>query len=114
MIDTAWAQTGGAAGAPPTIVSFLPLALVFGVFYFLLIRPQQLKAKEHKVILANLKKNDEIITNGGLYGRVLALADDVVTVEIAPNVKVRISRPQIATVITADKAPIEIEKDRAK
>jgi len=114
MIDTAWAQTGGAAGAPPTIVSFLPLALVFGVFYFLLIRPQQLKAKEHKVILANLKKNDEIITNGGLYGRVLALADDVVTVEIAPNVKVRISRPQIATVITADKAPIEKEKDRAK
>src|SRR5215468_7160414 len=102
MTDVAWAQ-GGAAGAPPTLVSFLPLALVFAVFYLLLIRPQQQKAKEHKVLLANLKKNDEIITSGGLYGRVLALSDDVITVEIAPNVKVRISRPQVATVVTAPK-----------
>jgi preprotein translocase subunit YajC len=103
MIDIAWAQNGAAGGAPPTLVSFLPLALVFAVFYFLLIRPQQQKAKEHKLILANLKKNDQIITSGGLHGRVLALADDVVTVEIAPNVKVQISRPQIATVVTASK-----------
>src|SRR5262245_28558285 len=103
MTGVAWAQAGGGA-PPPTLVSFLPLALVFVVFYFLLIRPQQQKAKEHKLLLANLKKNDEIITNGGLYGRVLALADDVITVEIAPNVKVRISRPQIATIVTAPKA----------
>jgi preprotein translocase subunit YajC len=114
MIDTAWAQTGGAPGAPPTLISFLPLALVFGVFYFLLIRPQQLKAKEHKVTLANLKKNDEIITSGGLYGRVLALAEEVVTVEIAPNVKVRISRPQIATVVTAPKPPDKTTNDKEK
>lgn len=109
MIDTAWAQTG-AAGGPPTLVSFLPLALVFVVFYFLLIRPQQQKAKEHRVLLANLKKNDEIITNGGIYGRVLAMADDVVTVEIAPNVKVRVSRPQIATVVTAPKPAEKTEQ----
>ena len=102
MIDVAWAQ-GGAGGAPPTLISFMPLALVFVVFYLLLIRPQQQKAKEHKLLLANLKKNDEIITSGGLYGRVLALADEVITVEIAPNVKVRISRPQIATIVTAPK-----------
>jgi preprotein translocase subunit YajC len=101
MIDVAWAQ--GGAGTPPTLVSFLPLALVFVVFYLLLIRPQQQKAKEHKLLLANLKKNDEIITNGGLYGRVLALAEDIITVEIAPNVKVRVSRPQIATIVTAPK-----------
>jgi len=104
MIGTAWAQAGGGGGAPPTLVSFLPLALVFVVFYFLLIRPQQQKAKEHKLMLANLKKNDQIITSGGLYGRVLTLADDVVTVEIAPNVKVLISRPQISTVVTASKS----------
>jgi preprotein translocase subunit YajC len=118
MIDVAWAQTGGVGAAPPTLVSFLPLALVFGVFYFLLIRPQQQKAKEHRIVLANLKKNDQIITSGGLYGRVLALADDVVTVEIAPNVKVQISRPQIATVVTAgkpaDRPAAEKEKDKAK
>jgi preprotein translocase subunit YajC len=111
MIDTAWAQVGGGPAGPSTLVSFLPLALVFVVFYFLLIRPQQQKAKEHRVLLANLKKNDEIITNGGLYGRVLAMADDVVTVEIAPNVKVRVSRPQIATVVTAPK-PTEKDQQR--
>ena len=111
MIDVAWAQ-GGAAGAPPTLISFMPLALVFVVFYLLLIRPQQQKAKEHKALLANLKKNDEIITSGGLYARVLVLADDIVTVEIAPNVKVRISRPQIATIITAPKAGEEKDKNK--
>lgn len=109
MIGTAWAQTAGGA-APPTLVSFLPLGLVFVVFYFLLIRPQQQKAKEHRVLLANLKKNDEIITNGGLFGRVLALTDDVVTVEIAPNVKVRVSRPQIASVVSAIANDKEKEK----
>jgi len=112
MTGVAWAQAGG-GGAPPTLVSFLPLALVFVVFYFLLIRPQQQKAKEHKLMLTNLKKNDQIITSGGLYGRVLTLADDVVTVEIAPNVKVLISRPQIATVVTASKSD-DKEKDKAK
>ena len=55
------------------MVSFLPLLLVFVVFYFLLIRPQQQKAKEHKTRLANLKKNDEVVTGGGLYGKVIAL-----------------------------------------
>ena len=75
MIDVAWAQVGGGGGGPPTLISFLPLALVFVVFYFLLIRPQQQKAKEHKVLLANIKKNDEIITSGGLYGRVLAILE---------------------------------------
>jgi preprotein translocase subunit YajC len=118
MIGTAWAQAGGGGAGPPTLVSFLPLALVFVVFYFLLIRPQQQKAKEHRVLLDNLKKNDEIITSGGLYGRVLAFADDVVTVEIAPNVKVRISRPQIASVVTApkpgDKSSNDKEKDKTK
>ena len=117
MIGTAWAQAAGGGAAPPTLVSFLPLGLVFVVFYFLLIRPQQQKAKEHKLLLANLKKNDQIITSGGLYGRVLTMADDVVTVEIAPNVKVLVSRPQIASVVTAaksDKLPNDKEKEKTK
>lgn len=114
MINPAWAQAAH-PGSPPAFVSFAPLVLIFVVFYFLLIRPQQQKAKEHRTMLANLKKNDEIITNGGLYGRVLGMADDIVTVEIAPNVKVRISRPQIANITTADKpATPDKEKDRAK
>jgi preprotein translocase subunit YajC len=98
MTDAAWAQAGG--GAPPALVSFLPLLLVFVVFYFLLIRPQQQKAKEHRTMLGNLKKNDEVITAGGLYGKVVALTDKVVTLEIAQNVRVRVSRPQINEVVS--------------
>jgi len=110
VIDTALAQ-GAAGGAPPAFMSFLPLVLVFGVFYFLLIRPQQQKAKEHQQMLDALKKNDEVVTGGGLFGRVVVISDDVVTVEIAPKVQVRVSRPTISHVQTRDKAK---EKDKDK
>jgi preprotein translocase subunit YajC len=118
MIDVAWAQGAAGGGAPPALVQLLPFVLLFAVFYFLIIRPQQQKQKDHTVLLANLKRNDEVITNGGLYGRVMALADDVVTLEIAPNIRVRVARPQIATVITAkpggSAATNDKEKDKAK
>jgi preprotein translocase subunit YajC len=118
MIDAAWAQAGGGAAAPPTLISFLPILVIFVVFYFLLIRPQQQKAKEHRVMLSNLKRNDEIVTGGGIYGKVVQLADDIVTVEIAPNVRVRVSRAQISAVVTAkaaeSKPTQEKEKDKAK
>lgn len=110
MIGTAWAQGGGAA-APPAFVSFFPLLLVFVVFYFLLIRPQQQKAKEHKTMLDNLKKNDDVITAGGMYGKVVTMSDDVVTLEIANNVRVRVSRPQINTVLSAARKE---DKDKPK
>lgn len=120
MIDAAWAQMPGGGAAPPTLISFLPIGIIFVIFYFLLIRPQQQKAKEHRGMLDNLKKNDEVITNGGIYGRVLAMADDVVTLEIAPNVRVRVSRPLINSVVTAPKPATDgkstndKEKDKAK
>jgi preprotein translocase subunit YajC len=120
MIDAAWAQgAAGAAGGPPIWIQLLPFAGLFAVFYFLIIRPQQQKQNQHTAMLANLKRNDEIITSGGLYGRVMQLNDDVVTVEIAPNVKVRVSRPQIANVVTAAKASsgqaaTDKEKEKAK
>jgi preprotein translocase subunit YajC len=111
MIDVAWAQAGG-AGAPAPLVSFLlPIALIFGVFYFLLIRPQQQRDKEHKMMLANLKKNDKVVTSGGLHGRVTDLGDDVITIEVAPNVRVRVSRSHIGTVLTAPKAE---DKDKPR
>jgi preprotein translocase subunit YajC len=117
MIDVAWAQGAGAGGGPPMIVQLLPFIGLFLVFYFLIIRPQQQKQNQHTQMLANLKKNDEVITSGGLYGRIMALSDDVVTLEIAPNVRVRVSRPQIASVVSAVKAtppPNDKEKDKAK
>jgi preprotein translocase subunit YajC len=103
MTDMAWAQ-GGVGASPPALVSFLPLLLVFVVFYFLLIRPQQQKTKEHGALLENLKRNDDVITSGGLYGKVMALEPEIVTLEIAPNVKVRVSRAQITTVLSAVRA----------
>lgn len=108
MIGTAMAQAG-AGGAPPAFLSFLPLVLVFGVFYFLLIRPQQQKARQHQDVLAALKRNDEIVTGGGLFGKVVAIAGDIVTVEVAPKVHVRVSRPTISHVVSAMR-----DKDKLK
>jgi preprotein translocase subunit YajC len=99
MIDTAYAMAapGGTGGGDlSTLMSFAPMILIFGVFYFLLIRPQQKKAKEHRMLLENLKKGDAVLTNGGLYGKVTALTDQVVTLEIAEKVRVRVSRGAIA------------------
>jgi len=113
MINPAWAQAAPGA-APPAIMQFAPLILIFVVFYFLLIRPQQQKAKEHKTMLANLKRNDDVITTGGLYGKIMALTDKVATLEIAPNVRVRVDRQQIASMVSAGTAEDNKEKEKDK
>jgi len=112
MINSAWAQAAPGA-APPALMQFMPLVLIFVVFYFLLIRPQQQKAKEHKTMLANLKRNDDVITAGGLYGKIMALTDRIVTLEIAPNVRVRVDRQQIAS-LAKSQPEEDKEKDKAK
>ncbi len=103
MWDMTWAQTAQFFPAPSTLVSFVPLILVFVIFYILLIRPQQKKAKEHSEMLSKLKKNDEVMTSGGIYGKVVALTDEVVTLEVAPNVRIRVQRPQISALAKGDK-----------
>ncbi len=113
MINPAWAQAGG--GGPSPLVNLFPLVLIFVVFYFLLIRPQQQKAKEHRTMLSNLKVNDEVVTAGGLYGKIVQLSDRIVTLEIAPNVRVRVDRPQIAQLAHAAKpASGDDPKDKKK
>jgi preprotein translocase subunit YajC len=104
MLDIAYAQIAPGLGGPGQMLSFLPLVLIFVVFYFLLIRPQQKKAKQHQEMLGKLKKNDEVMTSGGIYGKVVTLAENVVTLEVAPNVRIRVNRPQISTVMTNDKS----------
>jgi preprotein translocase subunit YajC len=104
LMDIAYAQTAPGIGGPGQLLSFLPLVLIFVVFYFLLIRPQQKKAKQHQDMLGKLKKNDEVMTSGGIYGKVVTLADNVVTLEVAPNVRIRVNRPQISAVITGEKS----------
>ena len=111
MTDIALAQTAPGLGGAGGMLGFLPLVLVFVIFYLLLIRPQQKKAKDHQEMLSRLKKNDEVMTSGGIYGKVVALADNVVTVEVAPNVRLRVHRPQIASVITGDKVPAKTDKE---
>jgi preprotein translocase subunit YajC len=88
--------TGGTGGQGGALGAFVPLILMFAIFYFLLIRPQQKKAKQHKEMIASVKKGDQVISSGGLYGVVTGVQDDVVTMEIAPKVRVKVSRASIA------------------
>jgi preprotein translocase subunit YajC len=78
------------------IIGFLPIIIVFLIFYFLLIRPMQKKQKELREFLRNLKKGDRIITTGGIYGTIIALEDDTVVLKISENTKIRISRSAIS------------------
>ena len=100
MWDVAYAQAGG---GPSTFVSMLPLVLIFAVFYFLLIRPQQRKAREHRNMLAQLKRNDDVMTTGGVFGKVQALTETEVTLEVASNVRIRVSRSHIAQLFRGEK-----------
>ena len=94
MTSLAWA-----ADAAPTaggFGQFLPLILIFVIFWFLLIRPQQKKVKEHQAFIGALKKGDTVVTNGGIHGVITGLTDTVVTLEIADGVKIKLSRPNVA------------------
>jgi preprotein translocase subunit YajC len=97
--------TGGAGGG--SFGAFIPLILMFAIFYFLLIRPQQKKAKAHKQMLSSVRKGDKIVSSGGLHGLVTGVTDDVITMEIAPKVRVKISRGSIAGILRRDETPQE-------
>jgi len=103
MISLAYAM-GGAGGAGGGegggLGAFVPLILMFAIFYFLLIRPQQKKAKQHRELISSVKKGDKIISSGGLHGVVTGITDDVVTMEVAPKIRVKISRSFVSTVIS--------------
>jgi preprotein translocase subunit YajC len=104
MWDIAFAQTAPGLTGPSPVMTILPFILIFVIMYFLVIRPQQKKAKDHQQMLTKLKKNDEVMTSGGIYGKVISLADSVVTLEVAPNVRIRVHRPQISAVVTGEKS----------
>lgn len=87
-----------AAGGSLFFVQIMPLLLIFVVFYFFLIRPQQKRAKDHEAKINAVQKNDEVVTGGGLMGKVIKVADDHVEVEIAPNVRVKALKSTLANV----------------
>jgi preprotein translocase subunit YajC len=101
--ETATATTQAAAsatGAPGILESMLPLVLIFVIFYFMLIRPQQKRLKAHQALVAALKKGDKVITNGGLIGTVYRVEEkeNIVVLEVAPEVRVKITRNSIAEI----------------
>jgi len=95
----AMGQTGG-AGEAGGIAGFLPIIILFVIFYFLLIRPQQKKAKEHKAMISDLKKGVRIITSGGIYGTIISIDDTTIGLEIAEKVKIKITRGNVAAVVS--------------
>ena len=97
MINYAHAQA--AAQQPSMLASFIPLILIFLIFYFLLIRPQQKKQKEHKILLDSIQRGDEILSSGGILGKVIKVDNDKLTVEISKGVNVIIIRSTVADVI---------------
>ena len=83
----------------------LPLVLIFVIFYFLMIRPQQKRMKEHQATIAAVKKGDDVVTAGGVRGRVTKVTDDEVEVEIASNVRVRVVKSTLSNVLTKSAKP---------
>jgi preprotein translocase subunit YajC len=114
----AWAAAAAAPAAGPQ--SFfdqmlgnpvVPLVMVVAVFYFIVIRPQSQRTSEHQKVVKGLKKNDEVVTNGGIVGRVAEMSDNLITLEIAPNVRVRIERAEIKGLSSYGKAQSKKEKN---
>jgi len=97
LIPSVWAQAESAA--PDATFNIVMLIVLFGVFYFLLIRPQTKRAKEHKKMVESLAKGDEVVTNGGLLGRITNVGDNFIVMETAPNNEVKVQRQAVAAVM---------------
>lgn len=99
LISPAYAQAAAAASPGGDFMAFLPMIAIFVVFYFLLIRPQQKRSKEAKAMLAALQKGDEVVTAGGIVGKITKLTDAYATVEVASNVEITIQRSAISLML---------------
>ena len=97
FVTPAYAQAAGGAGG--AFASFLPLILIFVVFYFMLIRPQMKRAKEHRQMVSALAKGDEVVTNGGVLGKITEVGESFVTLQLAENVEIKLQRHAVASVM---------------
>ena len=116
-MNIAYAMGQGGAGAPGGsggFASFIPLILMFVIFYFLLIRPQQKKTKEHRQMIDNLKTGDRIITSGGLHGRITGVSESALTVEIAEKVRVKVNRASVTAIAADLPAPGRAQKRKER
>ena len=115
FVSTAYAQAADGAGGAAGLMSFLPLVLIFVVFYFLMIRPQQKRAKEHAAAISAVKRGDTVVLSSGMIGKVTRVEEGEVNLEIAPSVNVRVVKGMIAevrnrTAIAANDAKAKIDQ----
>ena len=101
LISNAWAQAAPAAGGDPTsgLMGMLPILLMFVVLWFLMIRPQMKRAKEHKAMVEAMQKGDEVLTNGGIAGRITKMGETYIGVEIAENVEISIQKNAVTAIL---------------
>jgi preprotein translocase subunit YajC len=98
LIDIVYAMAPGGGGQQSPWGTFIMLGMIFAIFYFILIRPQQKRQKQHREMIQNLKKGDTVITTGGLIGRITGLSDATATLEVAEKVRLKVVRSQIANI----------------
>ena len=96
FFSIAYAQSAGDASSQSPFFQFIPLILILVVFWFLIIRPQQKKQKEHMRMVGNLQKGDQVVTNGGIFGTITKVGEDRITLEVASKVNIQIERQQVA------------------
>jgi preprotein translocase subunit YajC len=114
-MSVSYAQNAPAAGAakqPGALEMFMPFIVIFGIFYFLIIRPQVKRQKDHQKFVVELKKGDEVITAGGIFGVIEGLTDQFVTLEVSQGVRIRILRTQISTTMAAQLATQKQEEKK--
>lgn len=99
LISNAYAQAAGASDPTGGLMGILPLILMFVVLWFLMIRPQMKRAKEHKALVEGLSKGDEVVTQGGIAGRIAEVGDNFLHIEVAPNTNVLVQKQAVATVL---------------
>ena len=112
--SVAYAQSAGEASSQSAFFQFIPLVLILGVFWFLIIRPQQKKQKAHQRMVDNLNKGDKVVTNGGIFGTIVKVGEDRITLEIASKVQINIERQQVSRMDKKSGVNKDDEEDDSK
>ncbi len=112
--SVAYAQSAGEASSQSAFFQFIPLVLILGVFWFLIIRPQQKKQKEHQRMVDSLNKGDKVVTNGGIFGTIVKVGEDRITLEIASKVQINIERQQVSRMDKISGVNKDVKKDDSK
>jgi preprotein translocase subunit YajC len=100
FVSPAFAQAAAPGGAASSLISFVPIVIIFAIMYVLMIRPQQKKVKEHRAMIEAVRRGDQVVTGGGMIGKVTKVNEGEVEVELAPNVKVRVVKSTLTQVMS--------------